>query len=477
VTGVRTDARGGRTAARATAWAALALSAVSGAACATGPPYKPPEVTIPPSFKEADGWKPAQPRDETIRGKWWELFRDPQLNALEERLSVSNQTLKAAHAQFLQARALVGSARAARYPQAGAAASVTEGSTGARYTDYLLRVDVSYEVDVWRRVAHTVEASRASARASAADLEIVSLSLHGELAIDYFQLRALDTGKEILDSTVAAYDKALELTRNRYKGGIASAVDVALAETQLETTRAQAFDVDVQRAQFEHAIATLTGQLASTFSLPRSPLSLEAPAIPIGLPADVLERRPDIAAAERRMAAANAQVGFAASAFYPVVALTGAAGLESASLGDWLKAASNFWSFAPAAAVAVFDGGRRRAVSEQARAAYDQTVAMYRDTVLSAFQEVEDSLAALRILAEEARTQETARAAAQRSLMLATSRYKGGVTTYLEVVVAQSAALANQQAAVNILMRRLTASVLLIKALGGGWDLSKLPAL
>lgn len=473
---VGASVRRARTSGRRAAWAALALGAVSTVGCATGPPYARPEAAVPPAFKEARGWKPAQPRDEAIRGKWWEIFQDPPLNALEEQLSVSNQTLKAAQARFLQAQALVRSARAARYPQVGAAASATEGSGGTVVTDYLLQAAVSYEVDVWRRVAHTVEASRASAQASAADLEIVNLGLHAELAIDYFQLRALDTEKEILGSTVAAYEKALELTRNRYKGGIASAVDVALAETQLEIARAQAIDTDVRRSELEHAIATLIGHVASTFSLPPSPLSLEAPAIPGGLPADVLERRPDIAAAERRMAAANAQVGLAASAFYPVVALTGAAGFESASLGDWVKAASNFWSFAPAAAVAVFDGGRRRAVSEQARAAYDEAVATYRDTVLSAFQEVEDNLAALRILAEEAKTQEAAVAAAQRSLTLAANRYKGGVASYLEVIVAQGAALATQRTAVDILMRRLTASVLLIRALGGGWDTSKLPA-
>ena len=460
--------------------AALAIPGLIGlcaSACAVGPKYQPPQTPVPPAFKELGTWKPAQPNDQTLRGKWWEIFNDPQLNALEEQLSVSNNTLRAVQAQFDQARALVRGARAATLPFVSGDASIERTSEAGKSdaTTYNLTVDAGYELDVWGRVRQTIQASRASAQASAADLESVSLSLHAELALDYFTLRALDAEKEIFDTSVSAYERALELTRNRYQGGVASAVDVAQAETQLESTRAQAIDNQLRRAQLEHAIAVLLGRPASSFGVARAPLDMPVPAVRAGLPADVLERRPDIAAAERRLAAANAQVGIAATAFYPVVALTGNTGFESAALGDWLKVASNFWSIAPAAAIAVFDGGRRRAVSEQARAAYARTEALYRETVLVAFREVEDNLAALRILEEEATTQAAAIAASERLLTLATNRYRGGVTTYLEVVVAQSAVLNNRRTGVNILARRLTASVLLVKALGGGWDVSRLP--
>jgi NodT family efflux transporter outer membrane factor (OMF) lipoprotein len=402
-------------------------------------------------------------------------------------VTVSSQTLKAAQAQYLQARALVRSARAAQVPQVGSTGSIAENNNSenkplrsktadTRYTDVLLRADVAYEIDVWGRVAKTVESSVATAQASAADLAAVNLSLHAELALDYFQLRGLDAEKQILDASVAAYERALELTRNRFRGGVASGVDVAQAETQLETTRAQSLDIQVRRAQFEHAMAALVGTPAGEFSLPSSPLDLAAPAVPAGFPAGILERRPDIAGAERRVAAANAQVGITATAFYPVLALTGNTGFESAALGDWLKLASHFWSVAAAAALTVFDRGKRSAASDQAQAGYQRAVAQYQDTVLTAFREVEDNLAALRILADEARGQAAAVAAADRLLTLAISRYKGGVTTYLEVVVAQNAALNNQRAAVNLLSRRLTASVFLIKALGGGWNTTALPA-
>ena len=459
---------------------ALALGA-----CAVGPAYTRPEPpAMPAAYKELGDWKPARPADDVVRGQWWEVYGDPTLSGLEIQISVSNQSLKAAQAQFQQARALTRSARAAQFPQVTAGASATANdlsdnkplrnpSTDTQYNDYVLRADVSYEFDVWGRVAKTVSAAVATAQASAADLEAVRLSLQAELAQDYFLIRGLDAERQIVDTSVAAFERALELTRNRYKGGIASAVDVAQAETQLQATRAQAIDLGVRRAQLEHAVAALTGVAASSFSLPPSPLALPAPVVPGGLPADVLERRPDIAAAERRVAAANAQVGIAASAFYPVLTLTGSAGFESATLANWLKLASNFWAVAPAAAMTVFDGGTRRAASDAAVAGYDRAQALYRDTILTAFREVEDNLAALRILAEEAKAQDAAVAAAERLLTLSNNRYKGGVATYLEVVVAQTAALNNQRAAVNILSRRLTASVLLVKALGGGWFVTR----
>ena len=472
---------------RAAAPALVVLAALLAASCAVGPAYTPPVVAaVPPSYKELGEWKSAKPADETHRGAWWETFGDARLNALEEQLTVSSQTLKAAQAQYVQARTLVRTARAAQVPQVTAAGAISENDVSAskplwnptvdtRYADNLLHADVSYELDVWGRVAKTVESSVATAQASAADLEVVSLSLHAELALDYFQMRGLDAEKQILDASVASYERALELTRNRFNGGVASGVDVAQAETQLESTRAQAIDIKARRAQFEHAIAALIGKPASSFSLPSLPLDVAAPAIPPGLPADVLERRPDIAGAERRLAAANAQVGIAASAFYPVLALTGSTGFESAALGDWLKLASNFWSAAATAALTVFDGGKRRAASDSARAGYERAMAVYQDTVLTAFREVEDNLAALRILADEATTQSAAVAAADRLLTLANNRYKGGVTTYLEVATAQAAALANQRTAVNIESRRLSASVLLVKALGGGWNRTSLP--
>lgn len=468
--------------------AALAACAVACAACTAGPRYAPPAPPFPPpeAFKEAGSWKAAEPGDGTPRGSWWEVFGDERLNGLEARLAVSNQTLKAAQAQFDQARALLRSARAARYPQVGAAAGVAateqsetraHASDPTRYDDYLLRVDASYEADLWGRVRSTTSAARASAQASAADLESVALSLRTDLAASYFLLRALDAEAQILDSSVAALERALELTTNRHRGGIASLADVAQAEAQLQATRAQAIDVRARRATVEHAIAVLVGAAASSFSLEPLPLASDPPPVGAGLPSALLERRPDVAAAERRVAAASAQVGVAASAFYPLVVLTGNAGFEAASVGDWLKAASRFWTLAPAAALTVFDGGRRRAVSAQARAGYERTVAGYREVVLGAFREVEDDLALLRVLAEEAEAQAAAVDASERALVLATNRYRGGVASYLEVVVAQYSALANRRAALSVRSRRFTASVQLIKALGGDWDVSKLPAL
>ena len=465
---------------RAPAAACCVLSLFAASACAVGPRYQPPQTALPPAYKEAGNWKPAQPSDQVVRGQWWQVFQDEQLNTLEELVTSSNQTLKSAEAQFEQARALVRSARAGYAPQVTTLpAAVAQDQSrnrplrnpaaATRFDDYILPVDVSYEPDLWQRVRKTVEASEAAAAASAADRENVNLSLHAELALDYFNLRRLDAEKQLLDSTVAAYERAVELTQNRFRGGVAAGADVAQAETQLEQTRAQSIDLGILRAQLEHAIAVLAGQPASTFSLPSAPLKLPPPSVPPGLPSNLLERRPDVAAAERRIMVANAQVGIRSAAFYPILTLTGAAGLESASIGSWLRSASTFWSIGPAAALTVFDGGRRRALSNQAKAAYDQSVSDYQQTVLNALREVEDNLATLRILGDEAQTQQAALTAAERSLELSTNRYRGGVVTYLEVIVAQSIALANERAAVDLQMRQLTASVLLVKALGGTW--------
>ena len=421
-----------------------------------------------------------------IRGKWWEIFNDPQLNSLEERVDVSNQNLKIADAQFRQARDLIRIDRSQLYPTVSAGPYITgeqfsrnAPNAGPKYGqtqgDFVLPFDLSYEIDAWGRIRRTVEAATASAQASAADLETARLSIHAELAADYFALCGLDAQKQLLDSTVVAYQKALDLTTNRYNGGLAAKVEVAQAETQLETTQAQAIDTGVQRAQFEHAIAALVGQPASTFSVPISPLNAPPPSIPVGVPSDLLQRRPDIAAAERRVAAANAEIGVAQTAYYPTLTLSAVGGLEGSAITNWFAWPSHFFAVGPQLAETLFDAGRRHAYTDQAWAAYDANVASYRQNVLTAFQEVEDNLAGLRILDEESRKQSQAVHSAELSLTLSTNRYKGGLVTYLEVITAQSAALTNERAVVDLLARRMNSAVLLIKALGGGWDVSKLP--
>ena len=469
------------------------LAGLMASGCAVGPAYKKPLAPVPEAFKEqpSDGivgdWKPGEPKDDRLRGSWWEAFGDRQLNALAEQIRVSNQSVVVAEAQFRAARAAVRSVRAGLFPTvtAGGSASrsrssanrsfVAGGSSGTT-ADYQLPVDFAYEADVWGGIRRSVEASRADAQASAADLQTVILSMQAELALDYFQLRGLDAEQQLLDATVAAFEKALQLTVNRYNQGIASGSDVAQARTQLDTTRAQATDVGVARAQFEHAIAVLVGAPPAAVTIPSTPLSGTPPAIPVTLPSALVERRPDVAAAERLVAAANAQIGVARSAFFPLVNLAASAGVESSKLASLLSWPSRFWSIGPSLVETVFDGGRRRALTDQAVANHDAAVAVYRQSVLSAFQDVEDNLAALRILAEEARQQADAVASAERSLALAINRYEAGVTTYLEVITAQSAALANQTTAAAILTRRMTASVLLIKALGGGWTVADLPS-
>ena len=462
--------------------AALALAC---AACAPKENYAPPAAPAVPEFKENANWKPAQPRDADARGAWWDLFDDAALAALERRVDVSNQTLKVAEAQFAQARAVVRGARANRFPQVTAGPAVSAARSSANrasaafhdpFTDIVVPLDASYEADVWGRLRGIVEASRTAAQATAADLETARLSLHAELAIDYFALRGLDREQQLLDAAVDAFAQALDLTQNRFRGGLASGADVAQAETQLETTRAQAVDVGVGRAALEHAVALLVGEPASTFSLARLPLDVAPPGVPVGVPSDLLERRADVAAAERRVASAFAQVGVTQAAYYPVLTLSGAVGFESSAFGSLLSSASAFWSAGPAALVNVLDFGRRRAANEQARAAYDVAAAEYRETVLSAFREVEDQLAALRVLEQEAAIQDRAVAAAERSLALANNRYRGGVASYLEVITAQSFALGNQRAAANLLTRRMTATVLLLKGLGGNWRAATLPA-
>ncbi|HLW88102.1 MAG TPA: efflux transporter outer membrane subunit [Terriglobales bacterium] len=457
--------------------------------CAVGPRYARPASPTPSDFKETPpNWKEAQPSDQILRGKWWEIYQDPQLNALEEKIDVSNQTLKVSEAQFRQARAMVRYNRADLFPTISTGVSATRErfssnrplsdlSGGGTFNDLVLPVDMSYEPDVWGKVRRTVEAARANAQATFADLQSVSLSLHAELAIDYFQARELDAEAKLLDSTVVAYQRSLELNENRYRGGVVSQVDVAQAQTQLENARSQSIDVKEQRTQFEHAIAVLVGEPAPSFTLPVVALNATPPVIPPGLPSELLERRPDIASSERQMAAANANVGVAKAAYFPLFNFSPSAGFESTAVSNWLSNPSSFVSVGVSAMVTVFDVGRRRAALDQARAVYDQTVAGYQQNVLVAYQEVEDNLAALRLLEQEAITQTAAVTAAEHSLDLSKNRYTGGVTTYLEVITAQTTALGDERTAVQVSGRRMVASVLLVKALGGGWDAASLAKL
>ena len=462
----------------------IALLQLTG--CTVGPKYRRPAAEVPPAYKEVGDWKPAQPNDQSLSANWWEIFQDPQLNALEAQVSVSNQNLKATEAQYTQARALVRYQRANYFPTVTVDPSATRNrisnhrpasavANGITYNDFQIPFELSYQLDVWGRVRRTVESYREQAQASAADLATVNLSMHAQLALDYFQARTLDAEEQLLNSTVTQYEQALELIQNRFAGGLASDLEVQQARTQLETTRAQAIDVGVARAQYEHAVAVLIGKPPASFSLAPLPLTAPPPPIPVGLPSDLLERRPDIASAERLMASANAQIGVAKAAYYPLVNLAAAGGFESGSITTLLTGPSILWSAGPSALLTVFDVGRRRAASDQAIAAYDQAVANYRQTVLTGFQQVEDNVAALRILEREAQVQNTAVDAAEKYLALANTRYTGGVTSYLEVTTAQSAALSDEVTAVNIIGRRMVNAVLLVQALGGGWDRSALP--
>jgi NodT family efflux transporter outer membrane factor (OMF) lipoprotein len=465
----------------------LAIAALQLTGCVVGPKYHQPAVPAPPAYKEVGDWKPAQPNEQNLGGSWWTIFQDPQLNALEDQVNVSNQNLKAAEAQFQQARAALRYNRADYYPTVTAAPSATRQRTsshrppatstfdGITYNDFVLPFDVSYQADVWGRIRKTVESFREQAQASAADLATVNLSMHADLAVDYFQARSLDAEEQLLNTTVTQYEQALELTENRFQGGIASEVEVEQSKTILQTTRAQAIDVGVARAQYEHAVAILIGKPPAEFSLPPLPLTAPPPHIPLGMPSDLLERRPDIAAAERLVASANAQIGVAKSAYYPTISLGASGGFESSAITTLINGPSGLWSVGLSAVGTIWDGGRRRALTDQARAAYDSQVATYRQTVLNGFQQVEDNLAAVRILENEAKVQDEAVVAAQHSLDLSITRYKGGVTSYLEVITAQNAALTDEVTAVNILGRRMANTVLLIQALGGGWDRSSLP--
>src|SRR5271170_4913035 len=470
----------------------LTALALASTGCIVGPKYVTPTAPtppafkeeLPPNFKEAAGWKLGEPKDDLHKGKWWEIFGDKQLNEIEDQIDVSNQTLAAAEAQFRGARAAIRVARSQLYPVVSGTTSVLGSGTsgnlghgGATQSALLTvpSVGATWEPDLWGQIRRTIEQNVDTAQASAADLENARLSIQSNLALDYFQLHGLDSQRKLLLDTAEAYIKALELTVNRYNQGVASQVDVAQAQTQLAQTQAQATDTLVTRQQFEHAIAILIGKPPSAFSIPEALITSDPPAIPGVLPSELLERRPDIAGNERRIAAANAGIGVAISAFYPTLSLGVSGGLESASLLSLFNWPSRFWSLGPTLSQTFFDAGRRRGLTEQARASYDAAVANYRESVLTAFQQVEDQLAALRVLAQEATEQAGAVTYAERSLQLANAQYQGGITTYLQVITAQAIALSNELTAVQLKTRRMTASVSLVQALGGGWNASQLP--
>ncbi len=473
------------------------------AGCNLAPKYARPSVAAPPTYKElapenltvSDQWKAAHPNDRSARGKWWEIFGDPQLNALEEKADVSDQNIVAAAANYSASRALVRQARSQYFPTVAASPNIVNSRPSPAqfggikppgspsgfifsvqpFTGYSLPFDASWEPDLWGRVRNSVRSAAFAAQASAADLENVRLSIEAELAADYFQLRAQDALQQLFDSTVASYQDALAINQVQFKAGIGNDEAVAQAEAQLKVTQAQDTNLGILRAQYEHAIALLVGEPASTFSIPAEPLQAKPPAIPAGVPSELLERRPDVASSERAVAQANAQIGVAKAAYYPSVTLSATGGFGNTAITDWFTWPSRFWSVGPAVAETIFDGGLRRATLQQYRATYDQTVANYRQTVLTAFQQVEDNLAAMRFLSQDIQQQEDGVQSAQRSLQEATVRFRSGIDPYLNVVTAQTVLLSDQQTAVNYHMQQMVASVQLIKALGGGWDVAQLP--
>ena len=444
-------------------------------ACLVGPKYRLPSSPSSPAFKEElpAGWKNSQPADGAAKGEWWNAYADPGLDALEVQVSISNQNVLAADAQFRAAKAAIRVARAGLFPTVTTAPFGTRSRTGQVYS---IPVDLVYQVDIWGSIRHSVAANSATAQASAAELGNVRLLYQAELATDYFQMQGVDARRKLLVETVKSYEQNVQLTQNRYEGGVASMGDVALAKTQRETARAELVDLEIPRSQYEHALAVLTGKPPSALAIAVMPDQSPPPAFPVGLPYTLLERRPDIAAAERQVAAANEQVGIATAALYPSLALSASGGSQTTAILDLLTWPSRFWSVGPQLAQTLFDAGRRRAQVKITQAAYDATVANYRQTVLTSFQEVEDNLAELRILGQEADIVDSAVKFAQQSLQISTDQYRGGLTSYLQVITAQTSALQTQLAAVDILTRRKVASVSLIQALGGGWEASQLPA-
>jgi NodT family efflux transporter outer membrane factor (OMF) lipoprotein len=451
-----------------------------------GPDYTPPKIQVPAEFKELKGWKSADPRDAAISGKWWEIFNDSRLNELEEQVAMANQSLIQAEAQFRQAEHMVLTAQAALFPTGNATGSFNRfvAASGTSVAPPGVRNLISnggsmnWQPDLWGSVRRQIETNIDSAQASAATMQALQLSLQSTLAADYFQLRMLDAEKVLLDATVAAYSKTLDITKNRYAVGVAAKSDVVQAVAQTESVRAQSINLGVQRAQYEHAIAVLIGKAPAELSIPPLPLDALPPQIPTNLPSELLERRPDIAAAERNMAVANAQIGVAKAAYYPNLNLTISDGYQSGflNLNTLYTLAKNYWAFGPATATwPLFDGGARNALYKQALDHFDASLAGYRQAVLTAFQQVEDNLAALRILDEESQVQKKAVDAANEALVLTINQYKAGTVSYINVMTAQSTALTNQVTAVQLQGSRLTSSVQLVTALGGGWSQEMMP--
>jgi NodT family efflux transporter outer membrane factor (OMF) lipoprotein len=487
---------------KAVCWSLLTALALA-AGCNFAPKYRVPPVATPAAFKESDGWKTAEPSDAVIKGNWWEIFNDPQLNNLEQQVNVSNQTIVAALENFLAARAVAKEARSQLYPtisadpsvnwtkpsaNAGASGNSAASSSGAGgsgggggnsgnvFRSYTLPLDASWEPDLWGSIRNTVAASTYSAQASAAQLENMRLTIQAELAVDFYDLRFQDELIELYNNTITNYKASLDLTKTLFETGIDSDLDVAQADSLLQTTLAQATALGIARAQYEHAIALLVGQPASTFSLTPKPQRDKPPSVPLGLPGQLLERRPDVAAAERAVAEANASIGVAKAAYYPSISLSGAVGYQSSALAKLLDSSSFYWAAGVAASELIFDAGKRNAVTQQAWASYRANAATYRQTVLTAFQQVEDNIAALRILDTENGQQGVAVKAAQRNLDLAVERYRLGINSYLNVITAQVSLLSNQQTDVSIRLQQMTSCVQLVIALGGGWSTTNMPS-
>lgn len=478
-------------------YAALTACVVALSGCMVGPKYSRPAAPVPQGYKEPlpDGykeWKPAQPNETALRGKWWEVYNDPDLNALEEQVAISNQNVLVAAAQFREARDLVLSARSNLFPTVGVGTSIVNSrqsqtiygsgnsnnaiaSIVQQRTTYALPISISWEADIWGSIRHSVNANIADTQSSAAILANARLSYQALLAQDYFALHGIDGEADILERTYKSYQDSLQLTTDRYDAGVASDLDVAQAETQLNTAKAQLVDLGVARAQFEHAIAVLMGKPPSGLSISKKVLATPPPPIPVSVPSELLERRPDIASAERSMAAQNELIGIAQAAYYPTVGISATTGLQTSEFTKWFTWPSKYWSVGPTASETIFDAGRRNAQLRQTRDAYDATVASYRQTVLTAFQQVEDNLSAIRILGQESETQRLAVSSSQRALDVSTEEYKAGTVDYLTVLTAQTAVLSNQLTANNLLTRQITSSVLLVQALGGGWNSTDLP--
>src|SRR5580658_7002627 len=486
--------------ARAGSLAALAALGLIAGCKPVGPDYSRPTYTAPPVYKEAGastvavpppnpsggGWQPASPSDGMLKGKWWEIYNDPQLNQLEERIATYNQGLRQAYQTYLAAQEQVKVARADLYPTLSVGPSIahdknsehrplTAATSATNYNDLLLTGGGSWEPDFWGRIRRSVEAAHANAQASAADVANTDLSLSAMMATAYFQLRGLDAQTKLLTATVADLEHQLDLAQRRLAGGVATNADVLQAQTQLETVRAQLVDVGVARAQYEHLVGTIADYKLPGFSIPSSPLDLPLPKVPLGIPSQLLERRPDIAAAERRTAAANAQIGIAVSAFYPTIDLTGQGGFESTHGGTWIQGPSALWSLGAQATELLFDAGQRRALTNQAKHAYEAQVSGYKGVIFLAFEDVEDQLSGLRILEQEASAEQRAVDSAQHSYDISDQRYKGGVTSYLEVLTAEATLIQNQQTAISLQTRQFVDSVALVRSLGGGWDASQLP--